>query len=52
LEIDSADNCHIRGLFITNFAGHGVYIHSEAQSNTIGGTMEGQTSSQEMAGMA
>jgi len=38
LVISGADNCHIRGLFITNFDDDGVRISNGAQSNTIGGT--------------
>ena len=38
LVINGADNCHIRGLFITNFDLDGVRIYNGAQSNTIGGT--------------
>ena len=41
LEINSAANCHIRGLFITNFEQRGIMICSGAQNNTIGGTDEG-----------
>jgi hypothetical protein len=33
-----ADNCHIRGLFITKFQGTGVVIRRGAQFNTVGGT--------------
>jgi len=42
LEINGADNCHIRGLFITNFGGYGaVYIYNGAKENIIGGTGKG-----------
>jgi len=40
LRISGASNCHIRGLFITNFDDHGIEIGDGAQFNTIGGTTE------------
>jgi len=40
LVIDGASNCHIRGLFITDFD-DGVFICNGAQSNTIGGSTAG-----------
>ena len=40
LVINGASNCHIRGLFITDFD-DGVIICSGAQSNTIGGSTAG-----------
>jgi len=41
LVISGADNCHIRGLFITNFARSGVLIGDGGQFNIVGGTGEG-----------
>ncbi len=40
LVIDGASNCHIRGLFITDFD-DGILIRNGAQSNTIGGSTTG-----------
>ncbi|MEM2446439.1 MAG: right-handed parallel beta-helix repeat-containing protein [Candidatus Bathyarchaeia archaeon] len=37
LEI-TASNCAVYGLVIKSFGGHGVYLHSGAQNNHIGGT--------------
>ncbi|MBM3238248.1 T9SS type A sorting domain-containing protein [Candidatus Poribacteria bacterium] len=41
LRINGADNCHIRGLFITNFGASGIAIVFGAQFNTVGGVGEG-----------
>jgi len=41
LRINSADNCHIRGLFITSFGSKGVSIGDGSQFNTVGGTGAG-----------
>ncbi len=51
LRITGADNCHIRGLFITNFngsyyhggyiGGSGILINNGSQFNTVGGTGAG-----------
>jgi len=38
LLIDGADQCHIRGLYITNFVESGVSISGAGKFNTIGGT--------------
>jgi len=40
LSISSANHCHIRGLFITNF-GQGITINNGSQFNTVGGTEPG-----------
>ncbi|MFC1712564.1 NPCBM/NEW2 domain-containing protein, partial [Candidatus Poribacteria bacterium] len=40
LEINGAANCHVRGLFITEFV-RGILINDGAKSNTIGGADTG-----------
>ncbi len=34
----TASNCAVYGLVVKSFGGHGVYLHSGAQNNRIGGT--------------
>ena len=42
LILKNANNCRIRGLFITNFGGNGINLAKGAQSNTIGGKNAGE----------